>query len=658
MRTMMLLIAVLAVFGTMSAQAETYAINDPTVVFTIPPEVVPPSMYSYLACDATDQKLAISAGAIIGVDYAASFSLDTVVIPNSPDGGVTGVWCGDGSITFSPDGNYVIFCTPDNWGDHSNLRGPLDLARASIERPGEVTISLIQPDEISAEYTDDGTYSFQGPSISGNDMVFAMVHWLTPDSPHSEGIYYVEVDSSGLPDKSTIKRLTAHDGSRVWWNPRLSPDYSSVLVVSPNQSANYKIGLATGIQAILNGETADPAFINEKVDGYYPNWCQDGQFVLYSLPVNHPYEDGTVMGDADFDVYVASKAEISSGQPGVQVSYLGNQYGVVATHGTKVIAYVEKLADNSWPITMATLEIAKIMPVEQVDNGKALVWVTSADFKLDDTAGIGLTIPAGTVLGNVEVTNQAKIGDKTVGEVVVTCSTPVSARSQLQQVVQVYAAGGVPLWTTFSPDGMTLAPPEGKNVTVEVHYLDAYVADVEDKSALGLIVVEAAKGAKSLAAAHVLTNDTTHNILVARITGFCDMALIALRDTDHDGVSDVREAELGTNPTNPDTDGDGLTDEWETRDFNPATPEIDNPFDPTVADSTGNDESAEPDGIPDGQNDWDGDGMSNALEFQFGLNPLDFGSAGPVPAVDLLGLTLLALLLFVVGIPILRSRTI
>jgi hypothetical protein len=38
-------------------------------------------------------------------------------------------------------------------------------------------------------------------------------------------------------------------------------------------------------------------------------------------------------------------------------------------------------------------------------------------------------------------------------------------------------------------------------------------------------------------------------------------------DSDHDGVTNDEEAKLGTDPTNPDTDGDGLLDGWEVNGF-------------------------------------------------------------------------------------------
>lgn len=48
-------------------------------------------------------------------------------------------------------------------------------------------------------------------------------------------------------------------------------------------------------------------------------------------------------------------------------------------------------------------------------------------------------------------------------------------------------------------------------------------------------------------------------------------------DTDHDGLSDQREAELGTDSLKPDTDGDGLSDGDEVSKYgtNPLNPDTD-----------------------------------------------------------------------------------
>jgi len=92
----------------------------------------------------------------------------------------------------------------------------------------------------------------------------------------------------------------------------------------------------------------------------------------------------------------------------------------------------------------------------------------------------------------------------------------------------------------------------------------------------------------------------------------------------------------GAGSASEDTDGDGLSDWDETRDLDPDVPGVRNPFDPTDEDSTGDDGSDEPDGVLDGENDYDGDGTSNADELALGGNPLDPESY--VPAASLGGL--------------------
>lgn len=94
-----------------------------------------------------------------------------------------------------------------------------------------------------------------------------------------------------------------------------------------------------------------------------------------------------------------------------------------------------------------------------------------------------------------------------------------------------------------------------------------------------------------------------------------------------------------------DTDGDGLTDEQETMDLEPETPGVQNPFDPNDPDTTGDNGVLGADGIPDGQNDWDGDGVSNETEFGSGWNPADPLDPGAMPVAGGFGLLALGLLL-------------
>jgi len=74
-------------------------------------------------------------------------------------------------------------------------------------------------------------------------------------------------------------------------------------------------------------------------------------------------------------------------------------------------------------------------------------------------------------------------------------------------------------------------------------------------------------------------------------------------DTDKDGLDDIREKQLGTDPNNPDTDGDGLSDGdevliWHTDPLNPDT---------------------------------DGDGYPDGTEVRNGYNPLGPGKLFNVP---------------------------
>lgn len=111
-------------------------------------------------------------------------------------------------------------------------------------------------------------------------------------------------------------------------------------------------------------------------------------------------------------------------------------------------------------------------------------------------------------------------------------------------------------------------------------------------------------------------------------------------DTDGDGLTDAEEAMYGTDPGNPDTDGDAIDDGGEVHSYgtDPTLadtdgdgiddyPEIDTVgTDPTVFDSDG-------DGVGDGaeyfgtgtdplNDDTDGDGMNDGDEGAFGSNPL------------------------------------
>jgi predicted flap endonuclease-1-like 5' DNA nuclease len=98
-------------------------------------------------------------------------------------------------------------------------------------------------------------------------------------------------------------------------------------------------------------------------------------------------------------------------------------------------------------------------------------------------------------------------------------------------------------------------------------------------------------------------------------------------DDDNDGVSDEDEAIIGTDPTNPDTDGDGFCDGNGTGDGTCFPGPDSSPLDPALPVNTDGD--AYPDEDPDGEGgliadtDDDNDGFLDTLELECQSNPLN-----------------------------------
>jgi len=147
-------------------------------------------------------------------------------------------------------------------------------------------------------------------------------------------------------------------------------------------------------------------------------------------------------------------------------------------------------------------------------------------------------------------------------------------------------------------------------------------------------------------------NAHSHNGLLWYVD---DVWLAGWLDDDGDGLSNVAESAIGTDPNNPDTDGDGLTDGQEVNVYgtDPNDPDSDNDglSDGDEVNTYGTDpldDDSDDDGLTDGDEvntygtdpldgDSDDDGMPDAWEVDNGLDPLDNGDADDDPDDD--GLT-------------------
>lgn len=93
------------------------------------------------------------------------------------------------------------------------------------------------------------------------------------------------------------------------------------------------------------------------------------------------------------------------------------------------------------------------------------------------------------------------------------------------------------------------------------------------------------------------------------------------QDSDSDGLSDIEETEIGTNPGSSDTDADGLPDGQE----------VQEKTDPAKEDSDGDgllDKQEQDYGTDPLNRDTDGDGLDDPVEIERGTNPLDPNTDG------------------------------
>jgi hypothetical protein len=104
------------------------------------------------------------------------------------------------------------------------------------------------------------------------------------------------------------------------------------------------------------------------------------------------------------------------------------------------------------------------------------------------------------------------------------------------------------------------------------------------------------------------------------------MTAIAEGDDDSDGLSNSREIALGTEPNNPDTDGDGLNDGQEVNQYGTNPNQQDTDGDTLLDGAEVNDHGTSP-----VNPDTDGDGITDGVEINSGSDPLALPPSTPLP---------------------------
>lgn len=106
---------------------------------------------------------------------------------------------------------------------------------------------------------------------------------------------------------------------------------------------------------------------------------------------------------------------------------------------------------------------------------------------------------------------------------------------------------------------------------------------------------------------------------------FAGLSQNAAGDYDGDGLTNLQEFQLGLNPTEMDTDGNGIAD----ADEDPDGDGLGNAREYVVGTSPTNPDTGST-GTTDAYKDADGDGLTNLEEFEFGTNPLVPNVAAPI----------------------------
>lgn len=518
---------------------------------------------------------------------------------------------------WSPDDSEIYFTTyGDAWAE-----GWANLARCSAElidqSPSQVDFEFLSAQELVPDARDGLVRAPNVISVDGDAKLLVSTHTFQegPPSYLYDVIWYMDlIDATGDVDVSSARPIveTTQLGDLTAF--ALSPDGDHMLVCIRGLPTESDLYLLSDIQAILAGgdpiedledERVHPVDVNA---GYViaPGFSQDGTHIVYSKDITMRYRDWPGnLHETDFDIHVDTLQSALGGGNTLRIPQWGNQMGMKASGGGTRVLWVD--AFNKESTTSLYVSTLRIINDLELANG-----VVENTFALPDASGSLLTIAADTTVTGV---------DPGATGLDISVFTPYSPIEEV-----ALGMDQVPVVRDFAPSGISFNPP----AQVQMAYTDQEIRELDEENMAVLWVHD---GEPQML--DIIEVNAEENYIVVEVPGFSEY-----------GIAD-----------NGDSDGDGLGDLEETVDLDPLTPGVQNPFDPNDPDSTGDGENVGSDGILDGENDWDGDGVSNAQEFSDGTGPLDPLDAVQMPVLNWVGLVIVAILLGLhLASPVRRKR--
>jgi len=498
-------------------------------------------------------------------------------------------------VAFGPNNRTIYFSDIDARIPNTTNLFKYDISTSEITK----LTNLVALQHISDPAT--VTYPISSPLTNKNWLFTSNENVVRPNTSEITA-YRITRDGVDFNNPVSIIDLVDIAGLESW--PRLNADGKSMIFSNLISSTNSRAFVVNGIEDILLGNTSkiidmgdnrvDFASISDRLTipvGFSPT-----RRVFYMTSDENKVFDFSLNNfkQANFDLWIGSLNNEGTVSNRNRIPLVGNQFsGAVSADGTQIILSSDHDFTSS---TTHNLHEAGINSLNRVPWNRNRL---SGNFELEDPSGVKLFLPdltgytfpekGGIINGTISMSSISLI-DRIYG---------------IYDIATAESLYGFSAIRDFEPDGM-IFEININTPTLTRRYLESEIPEFTKEEDLTNVRFNEETGAFDIVLRKV-NHDLEENVLESEILGFSRYALRSqtdLTDSDSDGLPNAFEEYIGTDPLNPDTDGDGLTDREEiTFDGNPNYNPL-NDTDPLNPDS-------------------DFDGFDDGVEIAAGTYPLD-----------------------------------